>query len=250
MQPKEWDKVAKRYFEALDSPFAKNVINPIYKYLDKIKGKKQMTVIDLGCGVGNFLPYLSKRFKKVIAVDFSPKMLDLAKKKCSKLKNIEFVQQDITDMKEFHNKADVVVAVNSILMPSLEKNKKAFQEAFNVLKKPGYFLAVFPSINSDLYRAILTFEREFEETGNEKQAIKDTHTIISSKDYDFLTGIYENEGKQKHFYEFEVEYKLKRLGFENVKGDKVLYPWSMAPEKFPGQPKLWDMFFYGEKNSS
>ncbi|MFH1637185.1 MAG: class I SAM-dependent methyltransferase [Candidatus Woesearchaeota archaeon] len=247
MQPKEWDRIAPRYFDVLDSPFAEGVTNPVYKFLRQIKGKRQMTAIDLGCGIGNFLPYLARRFKRVIAVDFSPKMLELAKGNCSRFKNIEFVEQDISNMKQFHDAADVAVAVNSIIMPSLEANNKAFQEAFNVLKSPGYFLGVFPSINSDLYRAMLTFEREFEETGNEKQAIRNTHLIIGSRDYDFLTGHYENEGKQKHFYKFEVEYKLKRLGFKNVKYEKVLYPWSMAPERFEGQPKLWDMFFYGEK---
>jgi len=247
MQPKEWDKIAPRYFEVIDSPFAEGVKNPLTLFLNKIRGKKRMTVMDLGCGIGNFLPYLAKRFKRVIAVDFSEQMLEEAKTNCSKFKNIEYVHKSICDMGEYRESVDVAISVNSIIMPSLEDNKKAFEETFNILKNPGYFLGIFPSINSDLYRAMLTVERELEETRNETQAIKNTHTIMDSKSYDFLTGHYENEGKQKHFYKFEVEYKLKRLGFKNVQYEKVLYPWRMAPERFEGQPKLWDMFFYAEK---
>ncbi len=240
MKPKEWDKIAKNYFEELSSPFSKGMNSKLAKAIGK-----GSSVIDLGTGIGNLLNFLSQNFKQVLAVDFSEEMLKIAKKN-NKAKNIIFKKEDITNVK-VNKEFDVTVAINSILMPSIIKSEKAMKEAYRLTKKGGKFVGVFPSLNSDIYRASLTFDREYEETKDEEQAIKNTKIIMAHKNYDFLSGFYDNDGKQKHWFKVDLLYRLKKVGFKNIKIEKLHYAWEDSPESFEGEEELWDWMVVAEK---
>jgi arsenite methyltransferase len=106
------------------------------------KIKEGDTVIDLGSGAGNDAFIARKIVGKrgrVIGIDFTEKMIELAKKNATKLdyKNVEFRHGDIDSMPLFSNKADVVVS-NCVL--NLVPNKhKVFGEIFRILKPGGHF---------------------------------------------------------------------------------------------------------------
>jgi SAM-dependent methyltransferase len=100
------------------------------------------TVVDLGSGAGNDA-FIARRIVgeqgRVIGIDITEKMIELAKNNASKLgyKNVEFRHGDIDSMPLFSNKADVVVS-NCVL--NLIPNKhKVFSEIFRVLKPGGHF---------------------------------------------------------------------------------------------------------------
>ncbi len=100
------------------------------------------TVVDLGSGAGNDA-FIARRIVgergRVIGIDITEKMIELAKKNADKLgyKNVEFRHGDIDSMPLFSNKADVVVS-NCVL--NLVPNKhKVFGEIFRVLKPGGHF---------------------------------------------------------------------------------------------------------------
>lgn len=57
------------------------------------------TVLDFGCGVGRLSRALSKRFKKVIAVDVSKSMLYEAKKANQHFTNIDFLHNPAIDLR-------------------------------------------------------------------------------------------------------------------------------------------------------
>jgi arsenite methyltransferase len=106
------------------------------------KIKEGDTVIDLGSGAGNdafVARKLTGESGKVIGIDFTESMIDLARANAEKLglNNIEFRQGDIEDMPVTSNKADVIVS-NCVL--NLVPNKhKVFSEIFRVLRPGGHF---------------------------------------------------------------------------------------------------------------
>lgn len=64
-------------------------------------------VLDVGSGTGVMIPFLNHSLKntgKIVAVDFSNKMIELARSKYSEQKysNVEFIVQDINDMNMNH----------------------------------------------------------------------------------------------------------------------------------------------------
>jgi SAM-dependent methyltransferase len=251
MESKDWDKIAKDYFRDISSPFEDGVSNPLESEIEKIEDKKKKTVLDAGCGIGNLIPILSQNFEKVTAFDFSEKMVDEAKKNCAELKNVEIFRKDMTELSDLKEKFDIIFAVNSIIMPSIRDVDKSIKEIFNSLKENGKFIGIFPALESVLYEAMVVQERQLEKHEDEKQAAIITKRRVGMQYYDFYTGIIDIDGKQKHFYEFEIIYRLKKAGFKNIKIKKVLYPWekvqdTQLPETLT-KADLWDWFVVAEK---
>ncbi|MFS4417071.1 arsenite methyltransferase [Maribacter sp. 2307ULW6-5] len=100
------------------------------------------TVIDLGSGAGNdcfVARHESGAEGKVIGIDFTPKMIEKARRNAEKMgyNNVEFREGDIDDMPVGDAVADVVVS-NCVL--NLVPNKpKVIREIFRVLKPGGHF---------------------------------------------------------------------------------------------------------------
>lgn len=106
------------------------------------KMKKGDTVLDLGSGAGNDI-FVARSIVgdtgKLIGLDFTDKMIDLARANAEKLSfnNVEFRQGDIENMPITANRVDVIVS-NCVL--NLVPNKhKAFSEMYRVLKPGGHF---------------------------------------------------------------------------------------------------------------
>jgi len=100
------------------------------------------TVLDLGSGAGNDA-FVARRLTgdtgRVIGVDFTEKMVLLARENAAKLSfaNVEFREGDIEDLPVTSNSINVVVS-NCVL--NLVPNKhKVFSEIFRVLKPGSHF---------------------------------------------------------------------------------------------------------------
>ena len=106
------------------------------------KIKKGDVVIDLGSGAGNdafIARHETGETGKVIGIDFTPAMIDKARKnnEVRGFNNVEFRQGDIEKMPVTANTADVIVS-NCVL--NLVPNKDAaIKEIYRVLKPGGHF---------------------------------------------------------------------------------------------------------------
>lgn len=106
------------------------------------KIKKGDVVVDLGSGAGNdcfIARHETGETGKVIGVDFTPAMIDKARKNAEVrgFNNVEFRQGDIENMPITANSADVIVS-NCVL--NLVPNKDAvIKDIFRVLKPGGHF---------------------------------------------------------------------------------------------------------------
>ena len=155
-QEQTWDNIAKEWFEFKTKP-AKHVE-------EFLKGKKGK-ILDLGSGAGRHLQKIGSSNKQTISqnnnktclggrvgtttiskqstnkmylVDFSKKMIKLAKKR-AKEKNIdaEFVVSNLEKLPYENEFFDYAIAVASLHCLEPKKQKKAIKELFRVLKKGG-----------------------------------------------------------------------------------------------------------------
>lgn len=110
----------------------------------KLFSKKLSSIVDLGCGTGEFLEMAKSMFPKVLGVD----MNDYAIKICKK-KGITVVKVDATDTKLPASSFDVVRAKE--LIEHLQDPEKLIIEAKRILKKNGYLVIHVPSQWSALY---------------------------------------------------------------------------------------------------
>ena len=246
----DWDRRAKNYHDEVISPFQKGVKNPLFNKLKKIKNKRKKIIADIGCGRGEILDYLASSFKKVYAIDFSPEMLRIAERKNSR-NNIEFILEDMKKLDKFNDSFDVVVTANSILFPDIKSIKKSLLAINNTMKKGAEFFGIFPSMNSILYQGFLILDDQVNKCNNEKKALARTKRLLERRKYNFVKGIYNDDGcKQKFYYNFELRLRLADAGFKNIRIGKVLYPWNKEISDhilFKGMPKMWDWFVSAKK---
>lgn len=112
----------------------KDLINRVKKSLPEAQN-----ILDLCTGTGDLAAILKKKYpqSKIVGVDFSEKMLEIARKKHS---GIEFLQGDCTKLPFENEQYDLCVI--SFGLRNIEDIKKALNEIYRVLKPGGYFVNI------------------------------------------------------------------------------------------------------------
>lgn len=102
---KSWEANAQFWDNSMgdeSNQFHREVIRPKVSELLDIKGND--FILDIACGNGNYSAYIAERGADVVAFDYSPKMITLARKRQQKYKaKIEFHVIDATNEKELHS---------------------------------------------------------------------------------------------------------------------------------------------------
>jgi len=251
MAPRDWDRMAGDYFEAVVSPLRDGVPGPLLRVLDAIPRSRRLVAGDLGCGTGTLLPALADRFRRVEAVDFSSAMLARARARCRQ-RHVRLHRADLANLRKLHGRLDVAVAVNSVLTPDPKRLDRIFAELAAVLRPGGMLIAIFPPMEAILYQGFLIHERERHQ--NPAGARGRTSRILERAKYDFVHGTYNEEGgAQKFFYDFELRHRLRRAGFRRIRVGRVPYAWGEAVggyESFPGEPPMWDWLVQAVRDTS
>lgn len=107
------------------------IIEPL---LDAAGAKSEMAVLDLCCGQGNVAEALVNRGCKVTGVDFSPTMLEFARRRLS---GAVFVEADAQDLPFRNGEFDVVVSNFGVC--HVPDQRRALTEAKRVLRHGGRF---------------------------------------------------------------------------------------------------------------
>ena len=102
---------------------------------------KSHTVVDLGCGTGELMIHLKKKFMHVIGVDKSPKMLEEARKRFSGIKGkFDLRIGEIEHLPLGNSEADL--AIINMVLHHLVSPIAAFREINRILKRKGHFVIV------------------------------------------------------------------------------------------------------------
>ncbi len=118
------------------------VLNPeIYKpYLLELLPKKINLLMDLGCGSGILIHEYLQRSKKVIGIDASSQMLEVARKNFANNKKVDLIQANVENLPFVKNQVDVVVA--SMVLHHISNPALVFLEASKILKTNGLLCIV------------------------------------------------------------------------------------------------------------
>lgn len=113
------------------------------KRIGKFYNKKQILLLDVGCGTGQHLKYLAKsRNYRLVGLDADPEMLRIAR---NKLSSLEFVNGKMQNF-SFKNKFDVITCLFSTIAYNTN-NKMLFLTLKNFnrnLKKGGLLIFDIP----------------------------------------------------------------------------------------------------------
>lgn len=136
----EWDAARDSWSDFLDEgkDFFRDEMNkPAFlAVVGDVKGKR---VLDIGCGEGNFPRLYAKMGAEVVGVDFSPKMIELARQAEERDKlGIEYVVADAAKLEGVKGKFDAVTCFMALM--DIEHYKDAICEAARALKDRGRFI--------------------------------------------------------------------------------------------------------------
>jgi ubiquinone/menaquinone biosynthesis C-methylase UbiE len=137
---KTYKDVAKVYFarraDTKRFDFNRDIEVPaMIKMIGPVRSK---SVLDIGCGFGDHVRFLSKKNpKKIVGFDLSKELIDLAKS--LKIKNAEFFVWDMNKKFKFKDSSFDIV-YSSLAIHYAKDIDKFFKEVKRVLKKGGLFV--------------------------------------------------------------------------------------------------------------
>lgn len=113
----------------------------IKKIIELSNLKKGLTVIEPGCGKGDFSIYILNKIGKkgfLYAIDIANKMLKYAKEQLKKYKNVKIINCDAKNIKIKSEIADRIICFNCF--PHFYPKEKYIKEFFRLLKKDGFLI--------------------------------------------------------------------------------------------------------------
>ncbi|NJL57822.1 class I SAM-dependent methyltransferase [bacterium] len=101
--------------------------NHYHRFLLNQLPSQRQSALDIGCGTGEFSRLLSKRFEKVIAIDLSPNMIEVAKQRSRLFSSIDFQVSDVLEWEPVAEQFDAIVSIATLhhlpvesLLPNLK----------------------------------------------------------------------------------------------------------------------------------
>ena len=128
-----WDRVAWVY-----DVFAKGINRKANQRMCAVVGElisPMDEVLECACGTGLLSGVIAPRCRRLVATDFSEKMLKRAKKKGKRWENARFEQADLLHLSYPDQRFDVVVAANVIHL--LDEPYRALRELDRVCRRGG-----------------------------------------------------------------------------------------------------------------
>lgn len=141
------EKVYKKKRQINNYPFDW-VVSSVSKH---ISINKKNIAVELGCGTGNNLEFLSGHgYSKIIGVDGSKSAIQYAKKKLKKNKKIILMQADFS--KTFFENVDLFLDRGSVTHNKKKVIKKIFKNVLSQLNSGGFFLSSLFSKKHDGFK--------------------------------------------------------------------------------------------------
>ena len=138
-----WDRMAQRYSR---KPVADEAAYQRKLEVTREHLRPDMEMLELGCGTGSTAIAHSPHVKHIHAIDSSPKMIDIARRKAEaeNITNVTFECSTIEDVTAADGTLDAVLALSVLHL--LEDREAVIRKAHRMLKPDGIFVTSTPCI--------------------------------------------------------------------------------------------------------
>jgi len=207
----------------------------VERLIKRYSGKRNRTLLDIGCGTGNHDIWFAKKGYQVVGVDKARKMIDIARKRITAGQRVEFCVSDISKL-VLRRKFDAAVSLFHV-MSYLTTNDifiKSLRSIYKHLKKGSLFIFDFwygPAVltqrpvrraksivdkNIDIRRTTIP-NFDFNEN-----TVDVNYKVTALNKKSGLIEIVNEVHKMRYFFLPELDFMLKQSGFKIVKSFKWL----------------------------
>jgi cyclopropane fatty-acyl-phospholipid synthase-like methyltransferase len=180
----EWNEILKRRDYSREEP-DKLVI----QFTESLKNKHAKRVLDLGCGAGRHLIYLTKQGFETYGIDISETGLKQAKNRLKREKlNAALIKCDMKTLPYVSHCFDAVISLFTIYHNTKQGIKDTITETHRTLRKKGTILLNFQSKRSSKHGKGTKIEENtfIQENGPEKGIIH--HFVDENEIHELLKG--------------------------------------------------------------
>jgi ubiquinone/menaquinone biosynthesis C-methylase UbiE len=251
MNEKYWDGVAATYDVQVFNTLANDRNRAIARSINRL-ASSSASVADFGCGVGKYVRLLSSKFRKVVAIDHSGKLLDIARHVCGDLKNVSYVKADLTDPRVKLPAVDAAISINVLLTSDTARRIELLRTIFRTLRTGGGLVLVVPALESTLYSISKLNEWNRRSRTRRRGVSGDAIAGCANSRRALTSGvIYLDDQATKHFVREEIESLVRSTGFDIESTAKVEYSWDYEfdrPPRWMKEPYPWDWLLFCRKN--
>lgn len=202
-----WDDIAARWnaeiFDTLKHDRQRVILNELMQ-----RAGRSRRVADFGCGVGKYLPTLSRMFGEVHGFDQSRVCIRLAREETRTCSNVRLHIASGADV-SLAGAFDVAVSVNAAIHPKRSRWLSVLRSSLRLVRPGGWILVVAPALES-----AHMMEHVIDDD--------DTYRVVSPR-YGLVTihGV-----PTKHFRGAELRNQLTALGVRSCRVRPVEYTWA------------------------
>ncbi len=244
-----WNRLAVGFSESVFEVTERDARGVIRKTARRL-GDKRATAADFGCGAGASTRAVAPFFKRVTGVDFSAKLLAVARAKTD-ADNVRYRKADLAAMDPRLFRCDVAFCFNVLLSPETSARAAIAANVIGAIRRGGAGVFIAPSLESELrsYQVALAcrtgagFARGVAAREMDASARRDVVSLSQ--------GVVNLGGAPtKHFFQDEIAELLTECGLHDVAVSRVRYPWDVvlddAPDDMP-YAEPWDWIAIGRK---
>ena len=189
---------------------------------------KNSVLVDLGCGVGSFILKFGHRFRAIVGIEFAPRIIGRAKRRCAKMPDVEWLAMDIARAADtVGRRADLTVCLNVITAPGHAARGKLWSAIAAVTKARRFALVVVPSLESSAMIGGLV------SPAKRRAEYTPTQDGLLPRD----------DAMQKHFSRRELAATMAEHDFAVRRMARVFSPWAkegMRKPRAAGTKQPWD----------
>lgn len=228
-----WDRIAPKWTDEVFNTLL-CARNHVVAAELKSAARRASSIADFGCGIGTYLPMLSRLFDEVSGFEQSPRCVEIAREKHRARKNVR-IEVAHRATPEMRNRFDAVLCVNVAIHPEKSEWHQVLRSMKAMLKPLGRFLLVVPSVES---AALVARAREITA---EKELESYAKSGVRSR---VRPGIVRFGGvPTKHFAQKELRGHLVELGLKQIRFRRVEYSWpshGITPPRELRTARPWD----------
>ena len=193
--------------------FSESLVDNVLKIMPNCS-----SVLDLGCGTGNFLKKIEKFVERTVGIDISENMIEIAKKNC---KHSDLYVQSVLSF-NFNKKFDLITCNFDMInhLNTIQDWEQMFKLVYKHLNEGGIFLFDFNTLLKMQNMDFLEHSRE-----GEKYRFVGRDTKIDDNHVRMDIQIFNKKGKRlafvdeiESFYDEKlIKYSLIKCGFKDIK---------------------------------
>jgi SAM-dependent methyltransferase len=246
-----WNHMADRYeaeiFSVLKHDRAELIASKLSRY-----GKKNSVASDIGCGIGHFLPLLSRQFRQVLALDISSRCIARARARHAHLCNVTYRTLDLATPGIRLPKADFALCVNSAIAPAIAQRNRLLDVTCRHLRTGGHLVLVVPALESTFLTDFRLIEWNLRDGMRPAHAVRAGFRALrpTHKPRAHEGVIRIDQVETKHFLKEELMILLKNRGLRTLEIEKIEYPWNSeftSPPRWMQAPYPCDWLFVARK---